>query len=174
LEFRPGSHASYSNTNYLVLAEILERVTRRSLARLLRERIFTPLGLRATAYESGRRLLGDDRLHGYDVHGTSPRDVSLHGLGGPWADGAIVSNARDLAVFFGALLRGRLVPARLVAPDEDDRARLAGPGHGPLQARITMRAVVLRTHRRDSRLHHVRRGLEQRWPHVRRRSQRGR
>jgi D-alanyl-D-alanine carboxypeptidase len=115
LEFRPGSHASYSNTNYLVLAEILERVTRRSLARLLRERIFTPLGLSATAYESGRRVLGDDRLHGYDVYATPPRDVSLHGLGGPWADGAIVSSARDLAVFFGALLRGRLVPARLVA-----------------------------------------------------------
>jgi D-alanyl-D-alanine carboxypeptidase len=115
LEFRPGSHASYSNTNYRVLAEILQRVTGRGLARLFRERIFTPLGLRATAYESGRRVLGRDQIHGYDVSGTPPRDVSLHGLGGPWADGAIVSNARDLAVFFGALLRGRLVPARLVA-----------------------------------------------------------
>ena len=46
LEFEPGSQASYSNTNYLVLAEILERVTGRPLARLLRERIFEPLGLR--------------------------------------------------------------------------------------------------------------------------------
>jgi D-alanyl-D-alanine carboxypeptidase len=110
LEFRPGSRASYSNTNYLVLAEILQRVTGRSLARLLRERIFGPLGLRATAYESGRRVLRGDQMHGYDVSATPPRDVSLHGLGGTWADGAIVSNARDLAVFFGALLRGQLVP----------------------------------------------------------------
>ena len=39
---------------------------------------------------------------------------SLHGLGGPWADGAIVSNAKDLAVFIGAVLRGKIVPARLV------------------------------------------------------------
>jgi hypothetical protein len=44
--------------------------------------------------------------------GPVPTDVSLHRLGGPWADGAIVSNAHDLAVFFGALLRGKLVPAR--------------------------------------------------------------
>jgi D-alanyl-D-alanine carboxypeptidase len=115
LEFRPGSQASYSNTNYLVLAEILERVTGRRLTRLLRERIFTRLGLSATAYESGRRILRGDQIHGYDVSGTRPRDVSRYGLGGPWADGAIVSNARDLAVFFGALLRGRLVPAKLVA-----------------------------------------------------------
>ena len=115
LEFPPGSQASYSSTNYLVLAEILERVTGRSLATLLRTRIFEPLGLEATAYESGRRTLGDDQMHGYDASGSPPTDVSLHGLGGPWADGAIVSNAHDLAVFFVALLRGRLVPPRLVA-----------------------------------------------------------
>ena len=115
LEFPPGSRASYSNTNYLVLAEILQRVTGRSLATLLRQRIFEPLGLEATSYDSGRRTLGDDQLHGYDLSGSPPTDVSRHGLGGPWADGAIVSNARDLAVFFVALLRGKLVPPRLVA-----------------------------------------------------------
>jgi D-alanyl-D-alanine carboxypeptidase len=115
LEFPPGSQASYSSTNYLVLAEILQRVTGRSLATLLRKRVFEPLGLEATAYESGRRTLGDDQMHGYDASGSPPTDVSLHGLGGPWADGAIVSNAHDLAVFFVALLRGQLVPPRLVA-----------------------------------------------------------
>jgi len=115
LEFVPGSKDSYSNTNYLVLAEIVERVTGRPLARLLRERIFEPLGLRSTTYESGHRRLGIDQIHGYDLSGSQPRDVSLHGLGGPWADGAIVSSARDLAVFIGALLRGKLVPSRLVA-----------------------------------------------------------
>jgi D-alanyl-D-alanine carboxypeptidase len=114
LEFAPGSRASYSNTNYLVLGEILERVTGRKVAPLLRERIFEPLGLTATAFEPPKRALGADQMHGYDITGTSPRDVSLHRLGGPWADGAIVSNARDLAVFFGALLRGKLVPPALV------------------------------------------------------------
>ena len=115
LEFPPGSRASYSNTNYLVLAEILHRVTGRSPATLLRQRIFEPLGLEATAYESGHRSVGDGQLHGYDLSASPPKDVSLHGLGGPWADGAIVSNAHDLAVFFVALLQGKLVPPRLVA-----------------------------------------------------------
>jgi len=126
LEFPPGSQASYSNTNYLVLAELLQRVTGRSLARLLRERIFEPLGLEATAYESGGRRLDDNQMHGYDVSGSPPTDVSLHGLGGPWADGAIVSNAHDLAVFFVALLRGRLVPPRLV----EQMAKIAPRSHG--------------------------------------------
>ena len=130
LEFRPGSRASYSNTNYLVLAEILKKVTRRSLSRLLRERIFVPLGLTATAFESGSRALGDDQMHGYDITGSPPRDVSLHRLGGPWADGAIVSNARDLAVFFGALLRGNLVPPKLVAKMRKIVPRSHGEGMG--------------------------------------------
>jgi D-alanyl-D-alanine carboxypeptidase len=115
LEYRPGSQASYSNTNYLVLGEILERVTHRRVAKVLERRIFTRLGLTATAFESGQRPLPPDQMHGYDITGEIPRDVSLLRLGGPWADGAIVSNARDLAVFFGALLRGQLVPPTLVA-----------------------------------------------------------
>jgi D-alanyl-D-alanine carboxypeptidase len=130
LQFRPGTRASYSNTNYLVLAEILERVTGQPLERLLRERIFVPLGLTATTYQGGGLAVGRDELHGYDVTSSPPIDVSLHGLGGPWADGAIVSNARDLAVFFGALLRGRIVPARLVAQMETIAPHSHGEGLG--------------------------------------------
>ena len=115
LDFEPGSRASYSNTNYLVLAEILERATGRKIERLLRERIVEPLGLRATGFVRGRHAVGGNRIRGYDVSGPRPVDVSRHRLGGPWADGALVSSARDLAVFFGALLRGKLVPPRLVA-----------------------------------------------------------
>jgi D-alanyl-D-alanine carboxypeptidase len=115
LEFTPGTQASYSNTNYLVLGEIVERVTGRPLARVLHDRVFRPLGLRATRYESGRRTLDGTQLHGYDVSFRPPKDVSRHGLGGPWADGAIVSSVSDLADFLRALLRGKLVPRRLLA-----------------------------------------------------------
>ena len=130
LEFRPGSRASYSNTNYLVLAEVLKRVTGRSVGPLLRERIFGPLGLRSTRYEPGRRILREGDLHGYDVASTPPIDVSLNGLGGPWTDGALVSNARDLAAFFVALLQGKLVPLRLVAEMEKIVPRSHGEGLG--------------------------------------------
>ena len=130
LQFKPGSRASYSNTNYLVLAEILRRVTRQPLGRLMRDRIFVPLELDATTYRPARRTLEDDQVHGYDVSLLPPTDVSLHGFGGPWADGAIVSNAPDLAVFFGALLRGELVPPRFVAEMEKIVPRSHGEGLG--------------------------------------------
>jgi D-alanyl-D-alanine carboxypeptidase len=54
-------------------------------------------------------------MHGYDLSSSPPQDISTYGLGGPWADGGIVSNAHDLATFFTALLRGELVPPGLVA-----------------------------------------------------------
>jgi D-alanyl-D-alanine carboxypeptidase len=130
LEFRPGSRASYSNTNYLVLAEILNRVTGRSVGALLRERIIGPLGLTSTRYEPGRRVLRDGDVHGYDVASSPPIDVSEYSLGGPWADGALVSNAPDLATFFVALLQGKLVPPRLVAEMEKIVPQSHGEGLG--------------------------------------------
>ena len=69
-------------------------------------------------------------MRGYYITGDKPRDVSLHRLGGPWADGAVVSNARDLPVFFGALLRGKLMPPALVAEMRKVVPRSHGNGLG--------------------------------------------
>jgi D-alanyl-D-alanine carboxypeptidase len=95
---------------------------------VLRERIFEPLGLEATVFASGGRRLDPSQLHGYDVAVDPPLDVSLHGLGGPWADGAIVSSVDDLADFTGALLRGRIVPRPILAKMMEVVPRSRGEG----------------------------------------------
>ena len=130
LAFKPGSRAEYSNTNYVLLGEIVQRVTKKPLGRVLRERIFGPLGLRSTTYEPGARRLDAHQLHGYEVGGAGPRDVSWNTFGGLKSDGAIVSSARDLAVFFGALIRGRVVPKRLLAKMMTIVPRSHGEGMG--------------------------------------------
>jgi CubicO group peptidase (beta-lactamase class C family) len=65
LEFKPGSRFEYSNSNYLLLGEIVQRISREPLARFLTEQIFHPLGLamvvdptgqipnKAVSYETG-------------------------------------------------------------------------------------------------------------------------
>jgi CubicO group peptidase (beta-lactamase class C family) len=45
LQFQPGSQFEYSNSNYLLLGEIVHRITRAPLAQFLAERVFQPLGL---------------------------------------------------------------------------------------------------------------------------------
>jgi CubicO group peptidase (beta-lactamase class C family) len=51
--FAPGQRYEYSNTNYLLLAMVVERVSGRSYGTFLREAVFAPLGMdRAWVYES--------------------------------------------------------------------------------------------------------------------------
>ena len=47
LVFAPGSHGRYSNTNYIALGLVIEKVTGRSYAQELEQRILEPLGLDA-------------------------------------------------------------------------------------------------------------------------------
>lgn len=54
LEFRPGSRFKYSNSNYALLARVLEEVTAMSYPRFMKEFIFEPLGMTQTfVYEPG-------------------------------------------------------------------------------------------------------------------------
>lgn len=48
LSFRPGDRYAYSNSGYLLLGRVVERVSGQPLAAFLRERIFAPLGMRHT------------------------------------------------------------------------------------------------------------------------------
>ena len=48
LDFRPGSAFSYSNSGYMLLAEIIARRSGKPYAQVARERLFTPLGMTRT------------------------------------------------------------------------------------------------------------------------------
>jgi D-alanyl-D-alanine carboxypeptidase len=107
--FAPGTSWSYSNTGYILLGQIAEQAGGQPIAAALRERIFTPLGLHATSFESGPRIAGP-HAHGYDtLRGKTVRDMSVLDQTWAWSAGAIVSDAGDLARFYRALLKGSLL-----------------------------------------------------------------
>jgi D-alanyl-D-alanine carboxypeptidase len=91
----PNSGFQYSNTDYIALGLIIERVTGHSFAQELEQSILRPLGLRNTQLATTRTLA--------DLHdqGVNPNLA--------WAAGGIVSNAHDLVRFFSALLSGRIL-----------------------------------------------------------------
>jgi D-alanyl-D-alanine carboxypeptidase len=111
--FAPGSALAYSNTNTLLLAMIVEKITGRSFSEELRRRIFKPLGLRQTSYPTSSEIDGA-HVHGYILFEEGPFDVT------PWSPtmfgpgGAILSNADDVANFYRALLGKRLLSHRLL------------------------------------------------------------
>jgi CubicO group peptidase (beta-lactamase class C family) len=65
LNFAPGAQYSYSNSGYLLLGEIVERVSGKSLRKFAEERIFAPLGMRATRFHDDYMELIPDRASGY-------------------------------------------------------------------------------------------------------------
>jgi D-alanyl-D-alanine carboxypeptidase len=113
-DFAPATRWSYSNTGYVLAGLIVEKATGHSLRTELQHRIFGPLGLHATSYDSLPRIAGH-HAHGYALVGKPPaKDVSV--LTPTWAGaaGAIVSTADDVARFERALLQGRLLRPSLL------------------------------------------------------------
>ena len=116
----PGRAFHYSNTNYLLLGLIAERVTGRPYAELVRTRLLDPTGLASTwvqAAEGPRAPLA----HGYRFVGTKrtapPIDLADGSGVAPFRSvvtaaagaGAIASTSRDLATWGRALYGGKVL-----------------------------------------------------------------
>ncbi len=56
LNFAPGTQYLYGNSNYLLLSEIISRASRRSLSDFAQERLFGPLGMKATHFREDPEL----------------------------------------------------------------------------------------------------------------------
>jgi len=109
--FPAGSGWQYSNTNYVLVGMIIERVTGRGLAAEVDRRIFDRLGLRHTSFPTDEVTLPRPAARGY-LPGAdgAPVDVTEYNPSAFWAAGAIVSTVDDLARFYRALLTGALLP----------------------------------------------------------------
>ena len=139
-EFAPGAGYSYSNTNYIALGLALEKVTGRSVAALVQQRIAAPLHLEHTylSVGSSRPARSDRSLaHGYEPDAAHLAAVLPPGypegtaFAGPqrgdfvdttwinssseWAAGGMISTAADWARFDSALLSGKLLPPAQLA-----------------------------------------------------------
>jgi D-alanyl-D-alanine carboxypeptidase len=111
--FAPGASYAYCNTCYVLIGLIVEKATRHTLAAELQRRIFGPLHLRDTTFDSEPHIAGA-HAHGYVWLGKRRLDVSVASPTPAGAAGAIVSTVADLDRFFGALNGGRLLPPPLL------------------------------------------------------------
>ena len=121
LRFPPGTGWAYSNTDYVLAGLMIERATGRTLGHEIERRIVRPLRLRDTSFPvrtsslghaRGAWLLARSRPERPDP-GTF-RDITDYSPSFAWAAGNGVSTVRDVARFYRALLRGRLLPPRLL------------------------------------------------------------
>jgi len=128
-KFAPGTSWRYCSTCYVLLGLIAEKVTGHSIGAELRNRIFVPLGLRSTTFDSGPVITGA-HAHGYEIVNKQMLDVSVLSPSHGWAAGGLVSNAPDLARFYRALLGGKLLPANLLRAMETTAPMGSGTSRG--------------------------------------------
>lgn len=129
--FPPGTSWKYSNTNYILLGMVIKRVTGHSYAAEIARRIEHPLGLRETYSPGTSPDLPPPFMHGYTLREGRITDVTRFNPSWAGSAGDMVSTVGDLQRFDSALLRGRLLPPRLLrqmltpVPGSD-----VFPGHG--------------------------------------------
>ncbi len=129
-EFAPGDTAVYSNTNTVLVSMIIEAATGRNHADLLREKIFTPLGLKQTFYQPHDALPSYTAQGYYDLYNNGTIvNVSNLITGSGNGYGGLFSNVFDLYTFIDRLLikKNLLLPKSLSImetygkPDEPNR-----------------------------------------------------
>jgi CubicO group peptidase (beta-lactamase class C family) len=132
LDFEPRSHWSYSNTGYLILGRVIEKVSGEPIGTFFQTHLFSPLKLAHTAYEPAPN---GNMASGYTSFGLSDPIAAVPEAKG-WAGsaGAIWSTPTDLLTWDKALLNHTLIgPASyavLTTPQRLTDGRSSGYGCG--------------------------------------------
>ncbi|HEV7950111.1 MAG TPA: serine hydrolase domain-containing protein [Glaciihabitans sp.] len=109
--FAPGEQWQYSNTNYLTLGLLVERLTERPLAEQIHDRIVKPLNLKHTYLPTpGEREIRGEHPSGYHVTTEGElREITTMDPAFGWAAGAMVASPSELNRFMQAVLGGELL-----------------------------------------------------------------
>jgi len=106
-DFEPDSRFEYSNSNYILLSFILEKIYKKSYSKILDELIIKPLDLKHTVFEN-KINPSKNEAFSYKYNGNwikSPiTDMSI-----PLGAGGISSTPTDLILFAEALFDGKIV-----------------------------------------------------------------
>jgi D-alanyl-D-alanine carboxypeptidase len=109
--FDPGKEWFYSNTNYVLIGLVLEKVTGKPIGDLYREQIIEPLDLKNTSFpEPADSSIPEPHAQGYTLQGESsgrePIDSTDWSTSEAWTAGQMISTADDLLVYGRALGTG--------------------------------------------------------------------
>ncbi len=122
-DFPPGTDCRYSNTNYILLGLIAEKITGKPMKTLYQESIFIPLDMKSTYYDPEVPVQrgvarGYVTLLPNELLDTTDFDEATR-----TPDGGIVSNVYDMANFLQALIQEKSLLS------EAEFARMTGDFH---------------------------------------------
>jgi CubicO group peptidase (beta-lactamase class C family) len=113
LEFEPGEKWNYSNSGFVLLTYLIEKITGDTYEKFVRENIFTPLGMKDTGVDSNAAIILH-RASGYTPGKNGPENAGYINMTIPQGAGSLYSTTEDLLKWEQGLFGGKLLqPASL-------------------------------------------------------------
>ena len=110
LAFEPGSKFAYNNSGYFLLGAIIEKVTGHPYEKVLKEKIFDPLGMKNSGYDRHGTLI-TKRATGYQKTPAGYVNANYLDMSIPYAAGSLYSTVEDLYLWDQALYTDRVLSA---------------------------------------------------------------
>jgi CubicO group peptidase (beta-lactamase class C family) len=114
LEFEPGTKWSYSNSGYILLGYLIEKISGQSYSDFIQQNIFTPLGMKDSGYDSNSAIIFH-RAAGYTPGKKGPENAGFVHMTIPFSAGALYSTTEDLLRWEEGLFGGKVLKAESLA-----------------------------------------------------------
>jgi CubicO group peptidase (beta-lactamase class C family) len=114
LEFTPGEKMAYSNSGYILLGYLLEKVSGETYQAFLQKNIFEPLGMKDSGYDSNSAII-PHRAAGYTPGPNGSVNADFEHMSVPFSAGALYSTTEDLLRWEQGLFGGKLLSAASLA-----------------------------------------------------------
>ncbi len=108
LEFTPGTKLHYTNTGYVLLGMVIEKVSAMTYAAFLQKNIFMPLDMTNSGYDSQSNIL-PQCASGYMIQNGHITNADFIDMSIPYAAGSIYSTVEDMYRWNEALANGKLL-----------------------------------------------------------------
>lgn len=108
LDFQPGERWNYSNSGYVLLGYLLEKISGEGYAQFVQENIFKPLGMEDSGYDSNSAVI-KDRASGYVPGPRGFVNAGYIDMTIPFSAGALYSTTGDLLRWEQGLFGGKLL-----------------------------------------------------------------
>jgi CubicO group peptidase (beta-lactamase class C family) len=125
LDFEPGDKWSYSNSGYVLLGYLIERISGQSYAQFLEDNIFKPLGMADSGYDSNSAVI-ENRACGYAPGPNGIVNAGYIDMTIPLSAGGLYSTTEDLLRWEQGLFGGKLLSPsslkKMTTPFKNDYA----------------------------------------------------
>ncbi|HYG14210.1 MAG TPA: serine hydrolase domain-containing protein, partial [Bacteroidia bacterium] len=108
-DFEPGKETGYSNTAYVLLGYIIEKITGNTYAEELKKRITKVADLENTYYGETTKARRNNEAHSFNYDGKDWKEAPETDMSVPHGAGAIISTPNDMVKFITALFTGKLL-----------------------------------------------------------------